>query len=124
MRPISKKRLRISGLSRLRYFVISDSDGPVALVTHDYRKGSYICRSKLESFAQVFDAQADKQATRFVREAKSLRLKEYSASESEWIDSLLESVLACNTQWFIEHEGESSGSDLTVDDLVAEYLVD
>jgi len=108
----------------VRYFVIADTDGPIALVTHDYRRGLYICRSKLESFAQVFDAQADKQATKLVREAKSLRLKEYSASESEWIDDLLKTVLACNANWFTEHEGESSGSDLTVDDLVNEYLVD
>jgi len=72
----------------------------------------------------VFDAQAECAATKFVREAKGLRVKEYTASEHEWIDDVLAKVLACNTDWFIENEGESSGSELTIDDLVAEYLVD
>lgn len=86
--------------------------------------GSYICRSRIESFASVFDDQVDKQVTKLAREADGLRIKEYLAFEYEWIEDLLDKVLMCNPQWVIEHEGESSGSDLTVDDLVTEYLVD
>lgn len=107
----------------MRYFVIADVDGAVALVTHDYRSGSYVCRSKIESFASVFDACVERQATKFVRESKSLILEAYSAHDHDWIDRLLKAILACNANWVIDFESESSGSDLTIDDLVEVHLI-
>lgn len=106
----------------MRYFVIANDQGPIALVTHDYQRGSYICRPRLESFASVFEAQVEKLGVKYVRESHGLRAMPYTAQESEWIDDLLTNVLACNDDWRIELEAESSGSNLTVDDLVAEHL--
>jgi len=108
----------------VRYFVIAGMDGPTALVTHDYQRGSYICRSKSEAFYSVFEACVDAQEIKYVREALSLRIIDHTAYEDEWVDDLLKSILECNPEWTVDAQGESSGSDLTIDDLVAEHLVE
>ena len=108
----------------MRYFVISEAQEPIAVVFHDYQRGSYVCRSKLDSFSTVFESLSEKQGVRYVREDQGLRASEYSVHEAEWIDDLLNQVLACNSEWAIDSEGKSSGSDLTMDDLVEKFLSD
>ena len=105
----------------MRYFVIKDSE-PVALVCHDYRNGTYICRSVRESFLRIFDAKASHAGLKYIKAAGVLQAVDYSSYEYEWIDDVLKAVLACNPEWSIDVSGESSSSELTVDDLVDEYL--
>jgi hypothetical protein len=93
------------------------------VVFHDYLRGMYIRRSTRESFCQVFDACSAKLVSKPVRENYTLKISSYSAFEPDWMEDLLSQILACNSDWKVSIESESSGSHLTIEDLVDKYLV-
>lgn len=106
----------------MKYFVIKSGDSNIALVFHDYLKGTYIRRAVKESFCQVFDACVESTSVKLVREASTLRLMSYSSFDYGWIDDVLAKILSCNPDWVLAEASESSGSDLTIDDLAKKYL--
>lgn len=107
----------------MRYFVISSDGSNLAVVLHDYLRGTYVRRSTKESFCQVFDACSAKKTLKTLREPGTLRVSEFSAFDFDWIDTVLEDVLKCNPDWNISLTGDTSGSNLTIDDVVSKHLL-
>lgn len=106
----------------MRYFIISEKDRNVALVCHDYKRGAYVYRSTLESFAKIFDATATKLGISYTKGSVDLKAVNFSPFEYDWVDKAIGKLLSVNEKWHVAKEGETSSSDLTIDDLVDKYL--
>jgi hypothetical protein len=107
----------------VRYFVLADKEEPIAIIFHDYKRGSYICRSVLESVYNIFDACVTDISVKYAKGGKSLQAVEFSANEYDWFDAIKAKLLSLSGDWSVFEEGESSASDLTVDDIVSDYLI-
>ena len=107
----------------MRYFVLSEKDKPFALVCHDYRRGSYVCRSTLESIYTLFEACVNKLSMTYDKSDDTLYVVEYSPHEYEWSNDLIDLLIEINPALKVSTRGETSGSDLSVEDLVQKYLV-
>jgi ribosomal protein L24E len=110
----------------VRYFCISEikDEVPVAVVFHDYKDGSCICRSKKESFFKSFELLRTLSWTKTSKEVfgngGALRLVSMSANDYEWIDSVLNTCLG--GYWAITKEGTCVNDESSIDEAVGEFL--
>lgn len=111
----------------MRYFCISEvkDEVPVAVVFHDYRDSTCICRSKKESFFKSFELLRNLSWTKTSKEVFGnggvLRLVSMTANDYEWVDSVLSSCLG--GFWTITQEGTCVNDESSIDEVVGSFLV-
>lgn len=106
----------------MRYFIVQEPDEKIiAVVLHDYRKATFICRSKTESFLRAFNHVCDITDTQFVRTDKGLAVQEYGARDYGWIDTVLSKLLGAF--WTLKEQGEMSPAEEGIDELASRYLL-
>lgn len=106
----------------MRYFVIGDPKGKIAIVFHDYVNNYVLCRSKKDSFRKAFDAVVNKTDSRFSKKDKMLVLEVFDVANYDWIDGVLDKVCS-NDYWKIVDSGELVGSEQNIDSKISEILI-
>jgi hypothetical protein len=110
----------------MRYFCISEVKGeiPVAVVFHDYKDSTCICRSRKESFFKSFELLRTLSWTKTSKEVfgpgGALRLISMTAMDYEWIDSVLNSCLG--GFWVVSKEGNCVNDEQSIDEVVGGFL--
>jgi len=108
----------------MRAFLISQEDLPIAVVFHNYATGDIYCRSVVRSLALAFDAECSKHQVLFKKDGSSgeiLRAVSSGAHEYDWARSVLDQL--CVEPWKYRDLGTISGTESSIDAVIAKYLI-
>jgi hypothetical protein len=91
----------------MRYFVISDSSGPVGSVLHDYSSSLFLTRSRSSYLNTALGFCADSIKSAQLRKSTDESVSVYYITESfsEYADKVLE-VLCKSGYWSVSESGE------------------
>lgn len=104
----------------MRYYIVNDDSGAIALVAHEYHSGSVYCRSKKKSFNQSFNAMCNKNYYTTVKDNNSYRINLTDSRTYNWADNILRDL--CNGVWHISDSGEVLNVESEIDGLVSKYI--
>ena len=107
----------------MKYFVIASHNTEhkyVAVVYHDSKNGSFVCRSNKESFSRAFNTACSKTTHAFVKEGTTLRIVPFNSDDYYWVKNILDEI--CNDHWYIHESRDIVYSEIEIDKLVKKYL--
>lgn len=115
----------------MKYFVIKWKDPDpvvdkdfdnIAVVFHDYKIGTFHCRSKVESFLRAFDAVCQKSDIQLVKDEKSdiLRAVYKGPKGYNWIDPILDQL--CGDYWYVGDTGDIPNTEFNIDSTLEQFL--
>jgi len=83
----------------MRIFLVSSDNLPIALISHDYLRGLYCCRSKNESFRRAFDINVQP-LHKFVKSGNDTNMVSSEITDYDWIDPIIKKL--SNDKWFFK----------------------
>jgi hypothetical protein len=104
----------------VRYFVVEHEDDPVAVVFHDYRDRTFLCRSTSESFLRAFNATCSKSNITFDREGPLLRAVSSGPEDYDWITYVLDQL--DKDYWSVSDAGAVDRLEPSIDGVIARFL--
>lgn len=106
----------------MRFFEIRNGEAPVAVVFHDSKSGSVICRSKNSSFLRCFDICCVKAQAKLKREDGVVRAVKAGPEFFDWADDVLDQVCDDRSFWSIGKTGDIVNTENNIEETVSDLL--
>lgn len=104
----------------MRHFVIEHEKNPIAVVFHDYRDRTFLCRSNSESFLRAFNAICVKSEISFEQDSGILRAVSTGPEDYDWITFALDQL--DKDYWSVSDKGDIRPLESNIDEEIARYL--